>query len=95
LRVQQFAAAEQDLREALKYDPKFALAHYHLARALENEGRSDAAIDEYKTAAALDVKLAEPLYSLGLLYRRRGQEAESATALAEYRRRKDLTDNSP
>ena len=92
LRLQQFESAEGNLREALKYDPKFALAHYHLGRVLENEGRSDAAIEEYKTAAALDGKLAEPLYSLGLLYRRRGREAEAASALAEYRKRKALAD---
>jgi tetratricopeptide (TPR) repeat protein len=95
LRLQQFADAEEDLREALKYDPKFALAHYHLARVLENQGRNDAAIEEYKTAAALDLKLAEPLYSLGLLYRRHGREAEAASALAEYRRRKALAADSP
>jgi tetratricopeptide (TPR) repeat protein len=93
LRLQQFGQAEEDLREALKYDPKFALAHYHLARVLESEDRSDAAIDEYKAAAALDVKLAEPLYSLGLLCHRRGREAESAAAFAEYRRRKALIAN--
>jgi tetratricopeptide (TPR) repeat protein len=93
LRLQQFDDAEETLREALKYDPKFAIAHYHLARVLENQGRNDGAIEEYKTAAALDVKLAEPLYSLCLLYRRRGREAEAASALAEYRRRKALTDS--
>ncbi|HXB70594.1 MAG TPA: tetratricopeptide repeat protein [Candidatus Acidoferrales bacterium] len=115
LRLQQYGGAEENLREALKYDPKFALAHYHLARVLEdearesearqnearqnearqNEARNDAAIEEYKTAAALDVKLAEPLYSLGLLYRRRGRDAEAASALAEYRRRKALGADSP
>ena len=63
LRLQQFDQAEANLREALKYEPKFALAHYHLARALEKEGRSDLAIQEYKSAAALNAKLAEPLYS--------------------------------
>src|SRR5262249_25145845 len=93
LRLQQFDRAEEDLREALKYDSTFALAHYHLARVLDSEDRSDAAIDEYKAAAALDGKLAEPLYSLSLLYRGRGRKAESATALAEYRRRKALTVN--
>jgi tetratricopeptide (TPR) repeat protein len=95
LRVLQFEAAEQNLREALKYDPKFALAHYHLGRVLENESRNDAAIEEYKTAAALDVKLAEPLYSLGLLYRRRGREAEAVSALTEFRKRKALAADSP
>ncbi len=95
LRLRQFAAAEQNLREALKYDPKFALAHYHLARVLENQGRNDAAIEEHKAAAALDVNLAEPLYSLGLLYRRGGQMAEAANAMAEYKRRKALTPDAP
>jgi tetratricopeptide (TPR) repeat protein len=95
LRLQQFAAAEANLRESLKYDPKFALAHYHLARVLENEGRNDAAIEEHKAAAALDVNLAEPLYSLGLLYRRGGQMAEAASAMAEYKRRKALTPDAP
>lgn len=93
LRLQQFDQAEKDLREALRYDPQFALAHYHLARVLEREDRNDAAVDEYKAAAALDVKLAEPLYSLGLLYHRRGRESESAAAFEEYRRRKALIAN--
>ena len=42
-----------------------------------NEGKDDAAIDEYKSAAALDAKLAEPLYSLGRLYGRHGRAAEA------------------
>jgi tetratricopeptide (TPR) repeat protein len=88
LRLQQYAEAEENLREALKYDPRFALAHYHLGRVLENEGKDDAAIDEYKAAAALDAKLAEPLYSLGRLYGRHGRAAEAESALAEYKRRK-------
>jgi tetratricopeptide (TPR) repeat protein len=71
------------------------LAHYHLARVLENEGRNDAAIEEHKAAAALDVNLAEPLYSLGLLYRRGGQMAEAASAMAEYKRRKALPPDAP
>jgi tetratricopeptide (TPR) repeat protein len=95
LRLQQFPQAEENLREALKYDPKFAEAHYHLARVLENDDRNDEAIAEYKSAAALDPKLAEPLYSLGLLYRRRGREAEAVSALAEYRRRRALSPDSP
>ena len=82
---------EENLREALKYDPKLALAHYHLGRVLESEGRDESAIDEYKSAAALDEKLAEPLYSLGRLYRRQDRTAEAESALAEYKRRKALS----
>ena len=89
-RQQEFDPAEENLREALKYDPKFALAHYHLARVLESKKRNDEAIEEYKSAAALDSTLALPLYSLGLLYRKVGKEAESAAALAEYKRRRAL-----
>ena len=91
LRVQKFHEAEESLREALKYDPKFALAHYHLGRTLENLKRDDAAIEEYQSAATLDPKFPEPLYSLSLLYRRLGRAAESEGALAEYRRRKALS----
>jgi superkiller protein 3 len=90
LRLLKVNAAEENLREALTFDPKFALAHYHLARALEHEDKSDAAIEQYKAAAALDSKLAEPLYSLGLLYRRRGLKAEAEIALAEYKKRRAL-----
>lgn len=88
LRLQQFHQAEDSLRESLKYNPRFALAHYHLGRALENQGRGEAAIGEFKSAAALDATFAEPLYSLGLLYRRLGHSAEAESALAEYKRRK-------
>jgi tetratricopeptide (TPR) repeat protein len=93
-RLQKFREAEESLNESLKYNPKFALAHYHLGRVLENLGRDDAAIVEYQSAAALDPKVPEPLYSLGLLYRRLGRHAESDTALAEYRARKALSNSA-
>lgn len=88
LRLQKFHEAEDNLREALKYDPRFALAHYHLGRVLEDEGQDDAAIVEYKSAAALDTNIAEPLYSLGRLYLRHGRAAEAESVFAEYKKRK-------
>jgi tetratricopeptide (TPR) repeat protein len=90
LRLQRFPEAEENLREALQYDPSFALAHYHLGRVLEAEAHDDAAIAEYKSAAALDAKLAEPLYSLARLYLRHGRSAEAESVLAEYKKRKAL-----
>lgn len=90
LRLQRFQEAEQYLREALEYDPNFAVAHYHLGRILEGEGQQEGAMKEYKSAASLDAKLAEPLYSLGRLYQRRGRSAEAESAFAEYKRRKAL-----
>jgi tetratricopeptide (TPR) repeat protein len=88
LRLQQPKEAESALREALQYNPRFPEAHYHLARALEAEGRDNDAIGEYQVAVSLDKGLIEPLYSLGLLYRRQGRKAEADAAFAEYRTRK-------
>ena len=87
--------AEDSLRESLQYNPDFALAHYHLGRVLEKLGRDEAAAEEDKSAAALDVKFPEPLYSLGLLYRRTGKVAESENTLREYRNQKERSSASP
>jgi tetratricopeptide (TPR) repeat protein len=95
LRLEKFHEAEEYLREALKYDPRFALAHYHLGRVLEREDNDDAAIVEYRSAAALDDKIAEPLYSLGRLYLRHGRAVEAESVLAEYTRRRALAVDAP
>ncbi|HZU28107.1 MAG TPA: tetratricopeptide repeat protein [Bryobacteraceae bacterium] len=89
LRLQRFHEAEQQLREALKYDPHLSVAHYRLGQVLETEGHDDAAIEEYKAAAG-DVKLAAPMYCLGRLYRRQGRDAEAKRCFTEFRRRKAL-----
>jgi tetratricopeptide (TPR) repeat protein len=94
-RAQKFQEAEQSLRESLKYDPNFALAHYHLGRVLEKLARDEAAIPEYQSAAALDPKFVEPLYSLGLLLGRLGRKGEAESTLAEYRKRKALSNTVP
>jgi len=88
LRLQQLKEAESALRESLRYDPQFPMAHYHLGRTLEAEGRDVEAIDEYRAATSHDPLVVEALYSLGLLCRRHGREAEAQAAFAEYKRRK-------
>jgi tetratricopeptide (TPR) repeat protein len=88
LRLRETKEAENALRESLKYDPKFATAHYHLGRTLEAEERDNEAIDEYRVAISVDPALIEPLYSLGLLYRRHNRLAEAEAAFAEYKKRK-------
>jgi len=88
LRLQQLKDAETALRESLRYDPRFTMAHYHLGRTLEAEGRDIEAIDEYRAATSHDPVVVEALYSLGLLCRRQGRGAEAEAAFAEYRRRK-------
>ena len=88
LRLRETKEAENALRESLKYDSKFATAHYHLGRTLEAEERDNEAIDEYRAAISLDPALVEPLYSLGLLYRRHNRSAEAEAAFAAYKKLK-------
>jgi tetratricopeptide (TPR) repeat protein len=88
VRLLDFKSAETALRESLKYDPKFATAHYHLGRALEGNGRDNEAIDEYRVAISLDPTAVEALYSLGLLYRRHDRPTEADAAFAEYKKLK-------
>ena len=88
LRLQQFKESENALRESLRYDPRLPIAHYHLGRVLDAEGRDDQAIDEYRAAATFEPMVIEALYSLGLVYRRHERKAEADAAFAEYKMRK-------
>jgi len=88
LRMQQFKAAEDALREALRYNPNFPMAHYHLGRVLEDENRDNDAIEEYRAATSGDQPIMEAFYSLGLLYRRHGRMEEAKAAFAAYRKLK-------
>jgi tetratricopeptide (TPR) repeat protein len=88
LRLQQPKEAETALREALRIDPRFAMAHYHLGRVLDEEGRDDEAIAEYRAATSMEPVVVEALYSLGLVYRRHERRGEAEAAFAEYKRRK-------
>ena len=67
LRLGELEKAEAALREALRYDPRLAICHYHLARVLEKEHLEPAAIQAYRAASSLDSSFAEPCYALGLL----------------------------
>ena len=95
LRLEKPEEAEKALRESLQYDSRFAMAHFHLGRALEKEGRDAAAVDEYRAAISLDTSLAEPCYSLGLLYRRQKRAADANAAFAEFKRRKSAAAAHP
>ena len=88
LRMDRQQEAEASLREALRYDPNFAQAHYHLARALEKQARNTEAIAEYRTAISLDGASPDACYSLAMLYRKLHRDSEAAATIAEYKRRK-------
>jgi Tfp pilus assembly protein PilF len=88
LRLGETAAAEDALRESLRYDPKLARTHYYLARVLEKEGRENEAIQEFQIAVAADPTSADACYSLALLYRKLHRDSAANAMFAEYRKRK-------
>jgi tetratricopeptide (TPR) repeat protein len=89
LRMNKLKQAENSLREALRYDQKLAVAHYHLARVLEGEAQEHEAVAEYKAAISEDSFSTDACYSLAMLYRRLHQEDEAAAMFTEYKRRKE------
>jgi tetratricopeptide (TPR) repeat protein len=84
------------LREAVRYEPKLAKAHYRLGCLLELQKKGDEAIAELKLAAALDPVDAEPWYALARIYRREGRKDEAANAASEFQKRlKNNTGTAP
>ena len=88
MRASRWVEAECALREALRYDPALAQAHYHLGRALEKQGRATQAIAEYKSAMAADRASPDSCYSLAMLYRKLHRSSEAAAMFAEYKARR-------
>jgi tetratricopeptide (TPR) repeat protein len=88
LRMDQLKDAEEDLREALRYDSQMPQAHYHLGRVLEKEARNAEAVEEYSQAIALDRTSADACYSLAMLYRKLRRDADATAMFLEYRKRK-------
>src|SRR5262249_16815648 len=68
-------------QEALRLDPRFAVAHNNLGLALKAKGKPDEAIDHYRQAVRLDPKLDQAHDNLreALLRAGRFQEALAVT----------------
>jgi tetratricopeptide (TPR) repeat protein len=94
LRMNQLPEAERALRESLRYEPKLAQAHYHLARTLEKDERTEQAIAEYKAAISNDGTLSEACYSLAILYRKLHRDEEATAMFSEYKLRKEAAKSS-
>src|SRR6185312_3687210 len=92
LRTGKPAEAEKMLREALRYDPKLAEAHYRLGRSLERQGRDSDAIEQYRKAVAGDTTSADACYALAQLLRKQHRDAESAAMFEEFKKRKQRED---
>jgi tetratricopeptide (TPR) repeat protein len=72
LELNQLAAAENGLREAITYDAKLPQAHYQLGRVLDKEGKNEQAIAALKAAATLAPDYPDPHYLLGRIYQKLG-----------------------
>jgi Flp pilus assembly protein TadD len=94
LRMNRLPEAERALRESLRYEPRLAQAHYHLARTLEKEERAEQAVTEYKAAISNDGTLSEACYSLAMLYRKLHRDEEAAAMFSEYKLRKEAARSS-
>jgi tetratricopeptide (TPR) repeat protein len=84
--LNQPAAAETNLREAVRLDPDFAQAHFQLGSVLDDLNHPEAAIAELREAARLDGSYAEPHMALARIYRRLGQETTARDEVQIYLR---------
>lgn len=76
--------AEENLRESIKCGPT-AQAHYRLGVLLQNSGREDAAIEQFRLAIGLQPGYSPPYYNLARLYRSKGEKDKADQALEAFR----------
>ena len=88
MRHEQFADAEQYLRESLRVDPNFPQAHYHLGLLLEKQNKDAEAIHELERAGEIDATYAQPHYALGRIYRRKQETGKADTEFALFQKLK-------
>jgi tetratricopeptide (TPR) repeat protein len=85
LATDETSQAIASLRESIGLQPSYALAHYQLGRALVRLRNYPDARIELERAVSLQPDLGEAYYQLGLVYRRLGEQAKSAEALASFK----------
>ena len=76
------AAAEAALRAATRADPAFAEARYNLADLLDDQGRSEAAIECLRKALVVAPDYIDAMFNLALLLQRKGAICRSRRLLA-------------
>lgn len=90
--LNRLSEAEQNLREALKYDSNLPQAHYQLARVLDKQGRNEEAIAALEQAIALDPSYPEPHYLLGRIYHRLGNDRLSKSEIERFQELKKASE---
>jgi tetratricopeptide (TPR) repeat protein len=81
--IQDNEAAVERYGEAVKRDPKAAVAWSGLGAALVKVGRTTDAIAALKRAVALEPRMSEPWYVLGMVYKTAGDDVRSKEAFAK------------
>ena len=61
---EQYLEAIEPLKQAIRIDPEFALAHYSLGFAYYYNGSKGLALDQYKILKELDKDLANSLFDM-------------------------------
>jgi tetratricopeptide (TPR) repeat protein len=72
--LNQLPDAEANLRQAIRFDPDFAQAHFQLGTVLEDLERPEDAIAELREAARIDPAYPEPHMAMARIYHKLGQE---------------------
>jgi tetratricopeptide (TPR) repeat protein len=78
-----YVEAEAAFRTATRVDPEYAQAWYNLGDLLDDQGRTDAAIECLRKALRVAPDYADAMFNLALLLQRKNQYTEAA----EYWRR--------
>ena len=76
--------AEAELRAATRADPTFAEAWYNLSDLLDEQGRSEAAIDCLRRALQAAPDYADAMFNLALLLQRGSRHKEAAECWRQY-----------
>jgi tetratricopeptide (TPR) repeat protein len=86
--VNRLGQAENELREALRYDDRLPQAHYQLGQVLEKMGKSGEAVESLLKAVALDPVYPEPHYTLGRIYQKLGKTEEAKASILRFQQLK-------
>jgi tetratricopeptide (TPR) repeat protein len=76
--------AEAALRTATRVDPKFSDAWYNLSDLLDEQGRTEAAIECLRTTLRVAPDYADAMFNLALLLQRTNRYAEAADYWRRY-----------
>jgi tetratricopeptide (TPR) repeat protein len=91
--LNRLAEAENNLREAVRYDAQLPQAHFQLGRVLEMRGELEAAVPEFNQAARLNPDYPEPHLSLGRIYNRLHQTNKAKAEIATFQQLKKASDS--